>query len=150
MLNQKIAEIIQELKKVREENGLSCQKIADLVSQNGEYVSLSTVKKVFEEGSESYGYQYENTIKPIADAVLGIYSGKSEGATATEAAAMKSIIDYKSDKITELQAQLLRTEESYKRRIEFLKEQIVLKDSRIDKRDELIAKLIDKVLSEKE
>ena len=74
MLQQKIAEIISKLKKVREENGLSYQKIVELVEQNGGNVSLSTVKRVFEDGSESYGFQYENTLKPIADAVLGIYT----------------------------------------------------------------------------
>ena len=151
MLNQKIAEIIQELKKVREENGLSYQKIVDLVAQNGEAVSLSTVKKVFDDGSESYGYQYENTIKPIADAVLGIYSTKSTEASATEADAMKAIIDYKSEKIIELQAALARCEESYKRRIDFLKGQIALKDERIDRRDALIERkdaLIERLINE--
>ena len=39
MLQQKIAEIITKLKKVREENGLSFQKIVELVEQNGGNVS---------------------------------------------------------------------------------------------------------------
>lgn len=145
MLQQKIAEIITKLKKVREENGLSYQKIAELVEQNGGNVSLSTVKRVFEDGSESYGFQYENTLKPIADAVLGIYTG-SEAATPDEADALKAIIDYKSDKITELTAQLERTEESYRRRLDFLKDQIALKDKRIDRRDDMIERLLDRIM----
>lgn len=149
MHQKQIAEIIQKLKIVREEHGLSCQKIVDLVEQNGEYVSLSTVKRVFEDGSEDYRYQYENTLRPIANAVLGLYSETAETPTADEVDAMKSIIAYKSDKIDELQAQLLRVEESYKRRIEFLKRQIMLKDERIDRRDALIERLVDKLLDEK-
>ena len=145
MLQQKIAEIITKLKKVREENGLSYQKIVELVEQNGGNVSLSTVKRVFEDGSESYGFQYENTLKPIADAVLGIYT-ESEAATPDEADALKAIIDYKSDKITELTAQIERTEESYRRRLEFLKDQIALKDKRIDRRDDMIERLLDRIM----
>lgn len=145
MLQQKIAEIITKLKKVREENGLSFQKIVELVEQNGGNVSLSTVKRVFEDGSESYGFQYENTLKPIADAVLGIYT-ESAAATPDEADALKAIIDYKSDKITELTAQLERTEESYRKRLDFLKDQIALKDKRIDRRDDMIERLLDRIM----
>ena len=146
MLQQKVAAIITQLKKVREENGLSYQKIVDLVEQNGGYVSISTVRRVFEDGSEAYGFQYENTLRPIADAVLGIYSD-SDNVTADEAAAMKAIIDYKSERIAQLEAQLARSEESYKRRIEFLREPIALKDMRIDRRDEMIEKLIEPLLA---
>ena len=145
MLQQKIAEIITKLKKVREDNGLSYQKIVELVEQNGGNVSLSTVKRVFEDGSESYGFQYENTLKPIADAVLGIYT-ESAAASPDEADALKAIIDYKSDKITELTAQLERTEESYRRRLDFLKDQIALKDKRIDRRDDMIERLLDRIM----
>ncbi len=107
MLKHKIAEIVTKLKKVREENGLSYQRIVELVEKNGSYVSLSTVRRVFEDGSEAYGFQYENTLKPIADAVLGIYSD-SDDVTADEADAMKAIIDYKADRIEQLEAQLRR------------------------------------------
>ena len=122
------------------------QRISDLVEQNGEYVSMSTIKRVFEDGSESYGFQYENTLRPIANAVLGLYSDSEEEPTADEAAAMKAIIDYKTERIEMLTAQLERTEESYRKRLEFLKHQIELKDSRIDRRDDLIERLIETLM----
>lgn len=147
MHQKKIAEIVTKLKRVREENGLSYQKIVEIVEKNGEYVSLSTVKRVFEDGSEAYGFQFENTLKPIANAVLGIYS-ETDIVSASEVDALKSIITYKSDRISELEAQLGRTEESYRRRLEFLKEQITLKDMRIDRRDEMIETLLKVILSE--
>ena len=146
MHQKKIADIITKLKKVREENGLSYQKIVDLVEKNGDYVSLSTVKRVFEDGSEAYGFQFENTLKPIANAVLGIYS-ETDIVSASEVDALKSIVAYKSDRITELEARLERTEESYRRRLDFLKEQIALKDQRIDKRDAMIERLLGVILS---
>lgn len=147
MLSAKIADIVRQLKKVREENGLSYQRIFDLVQESGSYVSLSTIRRVFEEGSESYGWQYENTLKPIAAAVLGAYSPPDEAAEDV-AETMQAIIDYKSMRIRELESQLARTEESYKRRLDFIKDQIVLKDARIDRRDDLIEKLLDAVLQQ--
>ena len=148
MHQKKIAEIISKLKKVREENGLSYQKIVELVENNGEYVSLSTVKRVFEDGSEAYGFQFDNTLRPIANAVLGIYSD-TDIVSVSEVEALKSIVAYKSERITELESQLARTEESYRRRLDFLKSQITLKDERIDKRDAMIEKLLGVILDEK-
>ena len=148
MHQKKIAEIISKLKKVREENGLSYQKIVELVESNGEYVSLSTVKRVFEDGSEAYGFQFDNTLRPIANAVLGIYSD-TDIVSVSEVEALKSIVAYKSERITELESQLARTEESYRRRLEFLKNQITLKDERIDKRDAMIERLLGVILDEK-
>lgn len=145
MLQKKIAEIIMRLKQVREEEGLTYQRIADLVAENGGTVSVSTVKRVFEPESEEYRWQYESTLKPIAEAVLGVYRPSAD-VTATEADALKAVIDYKSEKVAELMAQLARCEESYKRRIEFLKHQIELKDSRIDRRDTLIERLLETLL----
>lgn len=142
MQQKKIAAIIAKVKKVRDDNGLTCQTIHDIVQKNGADVSLSTIKRIFEDGSETYGFQYESTLKPVVDAVLGIY-GDSKAATEDEADAMKAVIDFKSDKIIELEARLLRCEESYKRRIDFLKGQIALKDERIDRRDAIIEKLLD-------
>lgn len=146
MHQKKIADIITKLKKVREENGLSYQKIVELVEKNGDYVSLSTVKRVFEDGSESYGFQFENTLKPIANAVLGIYS-ETDIVSASEVDALKAVVAYKSDRISELEAQLSRTEESYRRRLDFLKDQISLKDQRIDKRDAMIERLLGVILA---
>lgn len=150
MQQKKIALIITKIKKVRDDNGLTCQAIYDIVQKNGSDVSLSTIKRIFEEGSETYGFQYESTLKPVVDAVLGIYDDNGKAATPDEADAMKAVIDFKSDKIADLEAQLLRCEESYERRIEFLKGQIARKDERIDRRDDMIERLVNKLLLDKE
>lgn len=141
MLQKKISEIIRNLKRVRQENGLSISEIVNLCEKNGEAVSETTVKKVFADGSEAFGFNYENTLKPIINALLG---GHEETA---ETDMMISVAQFKEAKIQALEAQLARQEDSYKRRIEFLMKQIEIKDVRLDKRDEMISKLIDSIIN---
>ena len=147
MEQKMIADIIKRLKAVREKHGLSYQKIADMVEQRGQYVSLSTVKRVFEDGSESYGFQYGNTLKPIADAVLGVYEpSEKDDVTIDEVDALKAVVAYNSEMIKKLSAKLVDAETAYAARIDFLKAQIALKDERIDKRDAMIEKLLNALL----
>lgn len=140
MLQKKISEIIRNLKRVRSEDGLSISEIVKLCEENGESVSETTVKKVFAEGSEAFSFNYENTLKPIINALLGDHEETAE----TDM--MISVAEFKAAKIKDLESQLERMENSYKRRIEFLKNQIEIKDARIDKRDEMITKLIDSII----
>ena len=140
MLQKKISEIIRNLKRVRNEDGLSISEIVRMCEENGEAVSESTVKKVFAEGSEACGFNYEGTLKPIVNALLG---GREE---TPETEMMISVAEFKAAKIKDLEVQMSRMEESYKRRIEFLKNQIEIKDARIDKRDEMISKLMDAII----
>lgn len=142
-----IADIITKLKAIREENGLSYQKIVEMVEQRGKYVSLSTVKRVFEDGSESYGFQYANTLKPIYEAVLGVYEpSQPDAITIDEVDALKAVVAYNSEQIKSMSAQLEESSKLYEERIAFLKQQIALKDERIDKRDAMIEKLMDAML----
>ena len=140
MLQKKISEIIRNLKRVRLEDGLSISDIVRMCEENGEAVSETTIKKVFDEGSEAFGFNYENTLKPIIHALLGDHEETAE----TDM--MISVAEFKAAKIRDLEAQMARMEESYKRRIEFLTNQINIKDARIDKRDEMITKLIDSII----
>lgn len=147
MEQKMIADIITRLKAVREENGLSYQKIVDLVEQHGQYVSLSTVKRVFEAGSEGYGFQYTNTLKPIADAVLGVYEpSQPDAITVDEVDALKAVVAYNSEMIKRLSAQLAEQEKAHNSQLDFLKSQISLKDERIDRRDMMIERLLDVLL----
>lgn len=140
MLQKRKSEIIRNLKRVKSENGLSISEIVNLCERNGESVSETTIKKVFSDGSEALGFNYESTLKPIVNALLGDHEETAE----TDM--MVSVAQFKEEKIKDLEAQMARMEESYKRRIEFLKDQIEIKDARIDKRDEMITKLIDSII----
>ena len=141
MLQKKISEIIRNLKRVRQENGLSISEIVRICEESGNAISETTIKKVFSDGSEALGFNYENTLKPIINALLDDHEETAE----TDM--MVSVAQFKEAKIQALEAQLTRQEDSYKRRIEFLMQQIEIKDARLDKRDEMISKLIDSIIN---
>ena len=69
MEQEKIREIIAQLKVVRVEKGYSYQKIADLTEEIGDPISLSTIKRVFTD--DAHGFRWD-TIRPIATVVLGV------------------------------------------------------------------------------
>lgn len=131
----KIANIITRLKEYREGHPeITLQKISDHTG-----VSLSTVTRVFDKGSESKSFRYDS-IKPIAIMLLGLDS-LDEGDD--EEKALKAIIKFKETAIIQLKEQLTAEKEKYEKKLEkersqsrttidFLKEQITIKDKRID------------------
>ena len=146
MLNTR--DIIVSLKEVKEERHLSINDIVSLIEENGDYVSRSSVQRVFAEGSEDVSFKYEETIRPIAKVLLDIENIKEDDSP--ELQGIKEIVQYKLKYIEELERQIaelktsLDTEkikyhekldkerEQYQRSIDFLKEQISLKDKRMD------------------
>ena len=141
-------DVILKLKEVREEKGLSYSDILDLMEKNGDFLSKSTLSRVFAEGSEDIKFRYEDTIRPIANALLDIEN--QEDTDSMDVKAMKSLLKYKIERIEELERQIEHLEtaldkekikhhdkldaerELYNRRVDFLKEQISLKDKRMD------------------
>ena len=141
-------DIILKLKEVREEKGLSYSDILDLMEKNGDFLSKSTISRVFAEGSEEMSFRYEETIRPIANALLDIETEEETDDLDTKA--LKTLLKYKIDRIEELESQIEHLEalldkeklkyhdkleeerELYNRRVDFLKEQISLKDKRMD------------------
>lgn len=131
----KIANIILRLKEVKENQpGLTIQKISDHTG-----VSLSTVSRIFSEGSESQSFRYDS-VRPIAQMLLGI-DDLDEGDD--EEKGLKAIIQFKDAKIKELEERLSEEKEKHEKKLEkerlqhkasidFLKHQIELKDDRID------------------
>ena len=144
-------DVILKLKEVKQEKGLSLDKILIMVENNGEYISKSTLSRVFKDGSEDSSFRYEETIRPIANALLDIEN--EEDYDDAETLAFKSIlklkmrvIDENSKKIEELQEQVIEVankeklkyhdklekhDADHQRSVEFLKRQIELKDERI-------------------
>lgn len=134
-------EIILKLKEVRIEKGLSLNDIVELVEKNGDYISRSSVQRVFADGSEDAVFKYEETIRPIANALLDIDRIEIEDDLDTQA--LKTLLQYKNQRIKELEAQLDKDKIKYhekldkereqsRKSIEFLKEQIAYKDKRMD------------------
>lgn len=104
---ERIAEIILQLKQIREERGLTIQDVHDLVISSGGYVSISSVKRVFSEESESASFRYQDTIQPIVRALLGVNEETPENndITANEIDALKNVILLKDSIIKDLQSQ---------------------------------------------
>ena len=141
-------DIIIQLKKVREERGLSYKDILEIMEKNGDYLSKSTLSRVFADGSEDVSFKYEETIRPIANALLDIETIEDEDNM--DVRAMKSLLKYKMKviedleiKVSKLEADLDREKvksherldaerEQHQKRIDFLTNQINLKDKRMD------------------
>lgn len=141
-------DLIMKLKEVREEKGLSYNDIMDLMEKNGDYLAKSTLSRVFADGSEEMSFRYEETIRPIAKALLDIET--IEDTDNMDVRAMKSLLKYKIERIEELEKQIehLQTaldkekikhhekleeeRERFNRSIDFLKEQLAYKDKRMD------------------
>ena len=147
-------ELIIQLKQYREEHGYSHKRIVDIVSEYAEqnntddYVSLSTVKKVFKEGSENDdSFNFDLTIRPIAAALLGT---ESLSPKAHDRELSISLLRYKNERIQQLEKQLEDERALANRRVDFLKEQIAIKDGYLQRKDELITMLIEAALRHKD
>ena len=168
MVNTK--DIILKLKEVKDEKGLSLNEIVNLVEQNGDYISRSTIQRVFADGSEDVSFRYEETIRPIAKALLDIETIDEDDNVDTQT--LKTLLKYKIQRIEELEQQnknlqsaldkekikyhekLDKEREQFQRSIDFLKEQVALKDKRMDillesvqKKDQRHEELISRVMA---
>lgn len=162
-------DLIVKLKEVREEKGLSYADILDMMEKNGDYLSKATLSRVFADGSEEMSFRYEETIRPIANALLDIEN--DEDSDNMDIRAMKALLKYKIQRIEDLERQIeqLKTESDksnikyhekmdkeraqFMRSIEFLKEQIAYKDQRMDlllnavqEKDKLHKEMLEKLI----
>lgn len=139
MTNSK--DLILKLKEVKERDNLSLGDIETRTEENGEHVSKTTLSRVFSEGSEDIQFKFESTLKPIANALLDIDTIEDDDDLDTQG--LKIMLKLKADKIKELEAELDHTKVKYhekldkereqsRRSIDFLKDQISRKDTRID------------------
>lgn len=156
-------DIILKLKEVRQEKGLSFNDILNLMENNGDYLSKSTLSRVFADGSEDSSFKYEETIRPIANALLDIET--IEDTDNMDVQAMKSLLKYKIRVIEDLEQQIftlkadLNTEklkyhdkldkerENFQKSLNFCREQINLKDKRIDQLLDANIKLLNQLLT---
>jgi len=141
-------DLIIKLKEVREEKGLSYNDILELMEKNGDFLAKSTISRVFADGSEEQSFRYEETIRPIANALLDIEN--DEDTDNMDTRAMKALLKYKIQRIEDLEKQIEQMQaaldkeklkshekldaerERYNKSIDFLKEQVAYKDKRMD------------------
>lgn len=155
-------DVILKLKEVRNEKGYSYSDIESLMAENGDSLSRSAISSVFSEGSEDKNFDYEYTIRPLAKALLDIET--IEDTDNLDVQAMKAILKLKMERIQELEAALNKEKvkhnervdqirEQHNKRVDFLMNQIDLKDKRIDslldsvqKKDELNIQMVKQIL----
>lgn len=162
-------EMIIRLKNVREERGYSFADIISLAEKNGDYISKTTLSRLFRDGSEEETFNYETTIRPIAKILLDIETIEADDDMDMQA--VKTILKYKIQRIEELEKQVADKEtalakeklkyhekldaerEQYRNRIAFLMEQINLKDKRMDQlleavfqKDKQLKEMTDRIL----
>jgi hypothetical protein len=155
-------DIIVKLKEVRQEKGLSFGDILTLMEENGDYLSKSTLSRVFADGSEDSSFKYEETIRPIAKALLDMET--IEDTDNMDVQALKVFLKYKiqviedlEKKVEELNSALTREKLKYHEKLDkersnfqkslnFCKEQIALKDNRIDQLLDTSTKLLNQLL----
>lgn len=133
MVNAKKLELIEELKELRQQKDITYQQIADITEENGEAVSLSTIKLVF-----SNKRNHNNVLKPILNAL-------TTPSDDIEVKILQTRIELKDEIIKQQQQRINRKEQRHKDREEFLmeqlnfyKEQIQFKDSQIKRLNEAI------------
>lgn len=132
MYQSKIESLIIRLKKAKNESPeMTLQKISE---QTG--VSMSTVTRIFADGSENHSFRYES-LKPIALLLLNS-DGLDEELDNDE---VQMQINELKDKY---ERKLEKEREQHRKNVEFLKNQIELKDDRITRLLTVIEKYIEK------
>ena len=144
----KSQELIKQLKEIKETNEITFPRIMERMEKNGKVVSLTTLRRVFADGSENNAnnFSYENTLLPIAEVLLNVEDLPTlpNSPYAKEIDGLKSVIHLQNEEI----ARLHELKEHLENRITFLLEQIDKKDRRMDEKDETIRKLMNKYVLE--
>lgn len=122
-------DLVLRLKNARAEKGLTLQEIFDKIEEIGLHVGFTSIKKVFSDGSENFGFRYHDTLEPIEKILLKQYPDNGD----TETAVLKADLAVKEELIEKLERMIGENQTEYRRRIEFLTGQIDKKDERIDR-----------------
>lgn len=150
MVNEKKLELIEELKALREEKGITYQEIADRTIEMGFPVSLSTIKHVFND-RYNHNHDYNNVLKPIAD-VLSPPADDDQ----LEIKILQTRLELKDEIIRQLQNRINSKEQKHRDResllleqLDFYKGQIIFKDgeikrltTNIDRKDAILRKIM--------
>ena len=136
-------ELIKQLKEIKETHEITYPRIMERMEKNGKFVSLTTLRRVFADGSETNAnnFNYESTLLPIAEALLNVEDLPTPATSpyAKDIDALKAVIHVQNEEI----ARLHELKEHLESRITFLLEQIEKKDRRMDEKDETIRQLMD-------
>ena len=130
-------QLIKQLKDAKREKEITFPRLMELLEKNGKSVSLTTLRRVFADGSEwNDSFNYESTLLPLAEVLINNVDIPipADSPYATEIEGLKSVIHVQNEEI----ARLHELKEHLEARVTFLLEQIEKKDRRMDEKDEMI------------
>lgn len=138
-------ELIKKLKEAKKDKEITFPRLIERLEKNGTPISLTTLRRVFADNSEQNdSFSYESTLMPLAEVLLtyddvptpenNVYTKEIDG--------LKAVIHTQNEEIVKLH----EIQNHLENRIAFLLEQIEKKDKRMDEKDVLINKLLEKVL----
>lgn len=137
------SELIKEIKWIKKRDEITYPRIQEKLEKNGFFISMSTLRRVFADGSEDVNFNYENTLLPIARVLMDFtQANDAEEPNAEEINGLRAIIRVQTEEIERLH----ELNEHLEARVTFLIDQIEKKDRRMDEKDETIRRLLDKVL----
>lgn len=144
-------QLILAMKKARIEKGITQQKIVDRCKKLGYDISLTTVKRVFNEGSEFKRFNYNFTLRPIARVVLDLdadispaQAAKNDGPAAGEL--LRAVVEIKEETIADMkrgiqerEAELVRVRGEAASRLEEKERSINhLKEELLDRKKDIV------------
>ena len=142
MEHMKSRELIKRLKEVKTANEITYPRILERLEKIGKPLSLTTLRRVFAEGSDqsAASFSYENTLLPIAEVLLNVEDVPTpeDSPYAKEIDALKAVIHTQNEEIVRLH----EIKEHLEARVTFLIDQIEKKDRRMDEKDEMIRELM--------
>lgn len=127
-------ELIRQLKEAKKRDEVTYPRIIERMELNGKFVSLTTLRRVFADGSElnAGSFSLENTLMPIAEALLDVEDVPTPESSpyAAEIMGLKSVIHVQNEEIVRMH----ELKEHLEQRITFLISQIELKDKRMTRK----------------
>lgn len=122
----------------------------DMLEKRNCYISEATIKRLFSENNDPSTFKYQSTIAPLADVLLDIFNDESGS---EDVSALKAMIHDKNEMISILVVKNEEIRADYEKRIIHLQKQIAMleehllfREKQIDKKDDIISKLLSKVV----
>lgn len=139
---QRSRDLIIAMKKAKSDSEYTLPRIEEEIRRRGNSVSISSLKRVFREGSEdnAAGFSFEHTLLPIAEVLLDAEDVPTPAGTpySIEIELLKAELRVQAERVESLIARNQILED----RVTFMQTQIERKDRRMDEREEVIRKVM--------
>ena len=141
---------VERLRKVKKDNGLTIAQIMEMLEEKNCFISEATIKRIFSENNDPTSFKYQSTIAPLADVLLDLYSDNSGS---QDVVTLKALIHDKNQLISilvmkndEMRADFEKRIDHLQKQLETMEEHLMFREKQIDKKDEIISKLLSKVI----